>query len=1277
MKVLFCRETVKFYKKLTSIAILVSFVSSLLVVPSSAQILPVINSPISISTAYAPPVLLGLKIHPENPLLLDFIVDQGQAKLSTQELKNETEKLVKYFLAALTIPDQEVWVNLSPYEKDRIIPDVLGQTTMGKTMLEQDYLLKQLAASLTNPETDLGKNYWDQVHEAETLDVGRLTLEKTTNVHPPATSDQRLATNNLNKVWIMPESAEVLESNGIVLVGEKRLKVMLADDVEKSTVIARSTQGDAAILEQTLDARRSLLEKQDARRWTLDVGENKNKSTTSDQLPATTDQSPTPSPQSLTPSHQPPATSVSTHIFRSTILPVIDKAVNEGNTFADVRQIYNSVILAAWYKKALKESLLGKVYTDKGKVAGVETDDKEMKQRIYEQYLAAFKKGAYSLIKEEADENGDLIPRKYFSGGEALDVNNVLVQKRGAHREVEETLLASSTIHDAFVQFGESQTPERIIAPAAQHQSAASAVTNLQTHIAQIKRIRVYGAFVALMHGRNLHHNFEYLNDQLSRWEIKPNQREEFISFLGTLSNSFDTHFIPQEFINAHARYADIYSNLAMMVMPVNDDLRSAQSHAVDAALESLSDEHFKEFLSLFDLEATRNFFSVMAKNDEKLFPTHRLDEFLNFALKKAQLAETSLQINSNEVSDQIISDENIEPEASLAADKLFTKLVKLEELNLKAKDNDARAVLQAVVYDMALRLWSEADITVKQVINTQLDSSTIQGIKPNAKVTDEQMQDILSRLDLKNGRPGKIISPLLEQTLNPFVASSALDKERSALVGKPLTIVSQIVQALQNDLLRPNDEVEIAYKHYNGGQTVVVNNPKSVINKIVASTLPRKTGQFEYQKRIDGNTLLYIQNRGILVSNIVSVTLKTLAASSTVTERSIQFATELTTAIRRNEAAAEFEKYKIFFDHDGNRDVNYRRYFTEENLLARPSLARAFQEVSNLHVDRDDLFENEEGQLDEILRIVKSNLALNTKFNNQGDIIGLHGVPAVETFQAIETTLTSGLIPELKGPEEVRAVREKFKDVLLAQTVAPGELVSAVEASADILISSEMLFKDEIIAARIKARERNKSITIIAGVDPTQTDAFQQVRHALDRGADGVKLKPAGKGNEVRTIALIEQIKTAYSDTSILVAGGVTEANRESFGFSVKAGMGPDSLEEIRSVVQWAQKSDDAQNPSASSAIGMNNEVASAPNTLPVGGIDFDPTNMNLQIKRNGKGVPLPLPQQDLEHINIQGLFPIIINIVPINAQNLPILLGQAPKEPAKEPDLAFQSAG
>lgn len=363
--------------------ILLTFLTGQILTPSmvSAQVLPAPGTMLGLSAAYAPPVLLGLKVHPDNPLLFDFIVDRGQSNLSDQEFKIETEKLVKYFLAALTIPDKEVWVNLSPYEKDRIIPDVLSRTQMGKTMLEQDYMLKQLAASLTNPETKLGKMYWDQVHQAQTLDVGRSTLAQSIG--------------DLNKVWIVPAQAKVLESNGIVVVDQKRLKVMMAQDVEENIVIA-SPQGDAAISESRIAS--------------LDrpTGPHVGRKTPVFGTPLGLDSLRFAGNDKV---------NLSTHIFRSTILPSIEKQVNEGKDFAAVRQVYNSVILAAWYKQALKESLLGRVYADQAKVAGVEIDDKDMKERVYAQYVEAFKKGAYNFIKEEEDVSGDLIPRKYFSGG--------------------------------------------------------------------------------------------------------------------------------------------------------------------------------------------------------------------------------------------------------------------------------------------------------------------------------------------------------------------------------------------------------------------------------------------------------------------------------------------------------------------------------------------------------------------------------------------------------------------------------------------------------------------------------------------------------------------------------------------------------------------------------------------------------------------------------------------------------------------------------------------
>ncbi len=56
-------------------------------------------------------------------------------------------------------------------------------------------------------------------------------------------------------------------------------------------------------------------------------------------------------------------------------------------------------------------------------------------------------------------------------------------------------------------------------------------------------------------------------------------------------------------------------------------------------------------------------------------------------------------------------------------------------------------------------------------------------------------------------------------------------------------------------------------------------------------------------------------------------------------------------------------------------------------------------------------------------------------------------------------------------------------------------------------------------------------------------------------------------------------------------------------------------------------------------------------------GGIDFNSANLNLQIKRNGRGVPLPLSQQDMAQLSrIQGFIPEITEIESV--VNLPILI-------------------
>src|SRR5262245_31391128 len=87
-------------------------------------VLPKPGTMVHLSPTFSPPVLKGIKVHPDNPFKFDFILDPGSLPLAGRvregELKQESTKLIKYFLASLTTPEKDLWVNLSPYEKDRI-----------------------------------------------------------------------------------------------------------------------------------------------------------------------------------------------------------------------------------------------------------------------------------------------------------------------------------------------------------------------------------------------------------------------------------------------------------------------------------------------------------------------------------------------------------------------------------------------------------------------------------------------------------------------------------------------------------------------------------------------------------------------------------------------------------------------------------------------------------------------------------------------------------------------------------------------------------------------------------------------------------------------------------------------------------------------------------------------------------------------------------------------------------------------------------------------------
>ena len=124
----------KMFKRIIAILVIISFILSYYQ-PAFAQLeqgdfsvndLPLPGTMVGESAPFTPLALKGLAINPQKPLEFQFILDTGNSK--QEQLKTQSIQLIKFFLAGLTIPEGDLWVNLSPYEKNRMVPEALGQT---------------------------------------------------------------------------------------------------------------------------------------------------------------------------------------------------------------------------------------------------------------------------------------------------------------------------------------------------------------------------------------------------------------------------------------------------------------------------------------------------------------------------------------------------------------------------------------------------------------------------------------------------------------------------------------------------------------------------------------------------------------------------------------------------------------------------------------------------------------------------------------------------------------------------------------------------------------------------------------------------------------------------------------------------------------------------------------------------------------------------------------------------------------------------------------------
>ncbi len=356
----------------------------------------------------SPCVLKGVKANDNDPTSLHFIVDAGDQSYAEIAANGEYAKQIDYFQAALTVKEENMWVNLSAYEADRMLPKPLAGTQFGRDMLSQDVVLKQLTASFMHPDSPIGRAYWNEVFARARQHYG--------------TSNLRM--NSFQKVWIIPKKAVVYEQ-----IGESDAETVKRFDVKKDERFAFVVETDLDTLCEC-----DLV----ALKHHVDSQPDKGGRTSTDFTVQT---------------------------FKEMVLPHIRKEVNESEHFAALRQIYHALILATWFKKKLRSvPTYKKVFesVDSDNPASLTTTIRDIKSmdgqtassrtasprifqpnqrhyldhatpnapafeiadnvEFYQKYIRLFRDGVFRCARaEEGDKPGEIINRMYFSGAVRFD----------------------------------------------------------------------------------------------------------------------------------------------------------------------------------------------------------------------------------------------------------------------------------------------------------------------------------------------------------------------------------------------------------------------------------------------------------------------------------------------------------------------------------------------------------------------------------------------------------------------------------------------------------------------------------------------------------------------------------------------------------------------------------------------------------------------------------------------------------------------------------------
>ena len=304
------------------------------------------------------------------------------------------------FMTGLAVPSDKFWVNLDPWEPDRIIDDDLKSSEVGRIMLEADFQMKKDFCNYENPcVSQVGKNFW------MFLDGKRKALvQQCMRKFPGEIKDiDNVYFRPVTRHWIIPDKVYAHTNGTEIYIINATLTISSDPVIDHSSFVVNNQ--DAQILS------RGCLEE-----LNRSAGE---------------------------------FSEYAKYLQDSMILPHVIMDINHAERYEDLRNVYVALALAQWYKSSItsKKDIFQESF-DSSDSLSFDGEGSWSPHKIWDDLVYSFENGEYKCWENTTDKS-----QLRSSGGVGFyNINDKYVDLGKMPLEVED--IVKGAIVDGYIDMG-------------------------------------------------------------------------------------------------------------------------------------------------------------------------------------------------------------------------------------------------------------------------------------------------------------------------------------------------------------------------------------------------------------------------------------------------------------------------------------------------------------------------------------------------------------------------------------------------------------------------------------------------------------------------------------------------------------------------------------------------------------------------------------------------------------------------------------------------------